>query len=267
MLISAQRQDHLLELDGFFQSPETAPPSRLCMIRTYLDESGHESQHVIVAGHAGTETAWMNFAREWPLALGRQRTRLHMVKLRWNKQYTQRLLANLGPVPNHCGLVRVIGGVNVADYEDLVSGTHLEKFFKGYMPAMFSAVVGLLIQIPKDERAEIVLEQQDEYMPYAHAAMVAISRLQDKRLYRTDGAHKLSRWAFMSKGNEPLFDQADYLAYALMQRCRDPKSLKAQWSSPILQGGQTCGEILAREQARESLTKTPQFAKLLNQPT
>jgi hypothetical protein len=253
-------------LNGFFESPETAPPSRLCMIRAYLDESGHEQkEHVIIAGHAGTYAAWKTFVREWPQAVGPQRTRLHMKTLRWSNPRTQKLLANLGPIPAQCGLVRVIGGVRVADYEDLVSGTELEKVFKGYIPALFAAVSHLLVQTPADERVEIVVEYQKQYAPYAHDAFLAVSHLKDKRFYRSDGKHKLARWGVALKENEPLFDQADYLAYAVLQRCRDPKSVKAEWCSPILEGGQTCGEILNRKQARDSLLNTKDFAGLLNQ--
>jgi hypothetical protein len=256
------------ELDGFFESPEDNPPARLLMIRAYLDESGHEQkQHVIVAGHAGTESAWRKFIPAWQQALGPQRKRLHMQELRWSKLYTRGLLAKLGEVPARCGLVRVIGGVKVSDYEDLVSGTEVEKMFKGYIPALFTAVNHLLIAAPDDDKVEIVIEHQHEYLPYVENAFAAIRGLRDKRLYRSDGVHKLARWGFGYKEDTALFDQADYLAYAVLQDCRDPESTRAKWCSPILKGGKSCGEVLTRKQARDALLNAPPLlTDLLNKP-
>jgi hypothetical protein len=227
-------------LEGFFESPESNPPSRMLMIRAYLDESGHEQkEHVIIAGHAGDYAAWSRFHKEWTAALGVQRKRLHMNELRWTNRRTQKLLSELGCIPQRCGLMRVVGGVRVSDYEDLVNGTEIENLFKGYIPALLSAVTYLLLSTPKSERIEVVLEHQKEYSTNANHALAALSDQKDKRFLLADGTHRLARWAFVAKENEPLFDQADYLAYAVLQYCRDWTSIKAQWCAPILWGGRT----------------------------
>ena len=256
------------EIGSYFEIPSSNPPSRLCMITVLLDESGiDQKQHVIVAGHAGTREAWESFAPAWAAALGAQRKRLHMRELRWSEQGTRRLLARLGPVPASCGLVRVIGGVRVSDYEDLIVGTQLERFFAGYMQALFVAALHFLFQVPADDRAQIILEHQGNYLPYVNDAIKAIWSWKDKGLRCKDGSHKLSRWTSVKKDDEPLIDQADYLAYAQLQQCRDPNSAKAKWCSPIFDDGQTCGEVLSREQARSVLMGVPEFAKMLNRPT
>jgi len=226
------------------------------VIRAYLDESGHEQDYVILAGHAGTFAEWIRFAVQWHLALGPQRKRLHMKNLRWSKPATKRLLAALGPLPSKCGLVRLFGGVRVSDYADLVTGTRVEKMFKGYIPALFTAISHLIMSLPDDERLEVVFEEQREYERHVHAAMTAICYSKDPRYRAKDGTRKLARWVFLPKDDEPLFDQADYTAYALLQRCRDPNSTRAKWCAPILAGRRVVGEILNREQARKSLFDT-----------
>src|SRR6266568_3504806 len=56
--------------DGYFKSPEDAPPSRLAMMRAYIDESGHEGRgYVVVAGFFGDEKAWEAFEPKWRAAL------------------------------------------------------------------------------------------------------------------------------------------------------------------------------------------------------
>jgi hypothetical protein len=245
------------ELDGFFSSPEDAPPKWLFVIRAYLDETGQSEQdYVIIAGHAGCVENWGQFVDLWKQSLGPQRLRLHMHDLRWSKDSTRKLLLRSGVVPSKCELLRVIGGAKVSDYADLIKGTPGKILFDGYMNALNITVLSLLLAIPKDERVEIVFEQQDRYAKIAHEVLDIIASMKHPRLQTSDGITKLARWSFVPKQSTILFDQADYLCYSLLQKSRDVQSKKAVWCSPILEGGQEpIGEILNREQVRTVIKK------------
>src|SRR5208282_3715746 len=99
------------ELDGYFDSPEDAPPKWLLMMRAYIDESGHEGKGwMFLAGYVGNEGQWGRFVDAWKVGLGPQRKSLHLTKLRWNQDRTRQLLARLGPIPEACGLQAMLGG-------------------------------------------------------------------------------------------------------------------------------------------------------------
>jgi hypothetical protein len=224
------------------------------MIRAYLDESGHESKdYVLVCGHGGYQKQWAVFVGAWLEALGPQRKRLHMRDLRWDKPYTQKLLARLGTIPDFAGLKRIVGGVRVSDYEDLITGTPLDKLFKGYLVALFVAVTAAVFALPENEQIEIVLEEQHEYESRVGFVLSAIATLPDERMYRKDGKTKLARWAFVPHERTILLDQADYLCYAMLQRCREETSEKARWCAPILGDGKHIGRLFGREEARKSI--------------
>ena len=121
------------------------------MIRAYLDETGQqERDYVFIAGHIGYENQWAHFAQEWQLALGPQRKRLHMQNLRWSPNSTEKLLARLGPIPAACGLKRLVGGVRVADYEDLIPGPRARRMVTGYACALMAIGVSLMIGFISD---------------------------------------------------------------------------------------------------------------------
>ena len=224
------------------------------MIRAYLDESGHESKDfVLVCGHGGYQKQWAVFAGAWLEALGPQRKRLHMKDLRWDKPYTQKLLARLGAIPDFARLKRIVGGVRVSDYEDLVTGTRVEKLLKGYVAALFVAVTAALLVLPENERLEIVLEEQREYEKRVGLALSAIATLPDGRMYTRDGKSKLARWVFVPHERTVLLDQADYLCYAMLQRYREETSEKARWCAPILGDGKNIGRMFTREETRKSI--------------
>lgn len=224
------------------------------MIRAYLDESGHEGKdYVLVCGHGGYPTQWARFLGAWLEALGPQRRRLHMKGLRWDKRYTQSLLARLGPIPERSGLKRIVGGVRVSDYEDLVVGTRVEKLLKGYIAALFVAVTACLLVLPEDERMEIVFEEQNEYQARVGVALSAIAAQPDERMYTKTGETKLARWMFIAHDKAIFLDQADYLCYAMLQKFREETSEKARWCAPILGDGKNIGRMLTREEARKSI--------------
>jgi hypothetical protein len=238
-------------LDGCFESPEDAPPKVLFVIRAYLDETGHEgNDFVFIAGHAGYHEEWSCFVGKWLRGIGLQRNRLHMNELRWNDS-AKKLLARLGPIPNECGLLRVIGGVKVSDYDDLLAGTKAEKLLKGYYQSLFIAVISLLHALPDNERVEIALEYQKEYERRADIILAGIAA--DPQFKTIDGKSKIACWRFMPKNDNIMFDQADYLCYALLQKYRDESSKKARWCSPILGDGTFIGKVMSKDEIRENL--------------
>ena len=135
------------DLEGFFNSPHDHPAKWLFMLTAYLDESGHEGHGwVFVAGFYGNDDQWQHVAAEWKKALGK-RTKFHMRSLRWKHRRTKDLLAALGPLPAHCKLQRIAGGVRVSDYADLIhAGTMHEKASKGYVLCLLALMVQVLRQ-------------------------------------------------------------------------------------------------------------------------
>jgi hypothetical protein len=249
------------ELDGFFVSPEDNPPKWLGVIRAYLDESGQEERdYVVIAGHIGYQSQWEQFVPEWNTALGPQRKRLHLQSLRWNTPRTEELLSRLGPIPARCGLKRLVGGVRVSDYDDLLLGTREKKTVTGYACALLAVTTTLMIgSLPPAERYEIILEQQDRYALQAQAALMTLD--QNPNYRASDGRSKLAKWSFASSSSTMLFDQADYLCYALTHRLKDPQSRKARWCSSVLEGGETIGRIMTRDEIREAVLHCDNVSK------
>jgi hypothetical protein len=230
------------------------------MIRAYLDETGqHERDYVFIAGHIGYESQWNHFLPAWQGALGSQRKRLHMRRLQWASTSTQRLLARLGPIPAACGLNRLVGGVRIADYEDLIPGPRAKKALSGYACALLSVGVTLLLgSIPDGEQYELILERQEIYAAQAHIVFSTLAQ-DPNPIFRTkDGRLKLAKWSFAPSTSTVLFDQADYLCYALAQKHKAPQSRKAHWTAPILESSaDTIGRIMTRDEIREAVLHEP----------
>ena len=155
------------------------------MIHAYLDESGQQdNDYVVIAGHIGYTSQWSRFVDCWNGALGEQRKRLHMNSLRWSNHSTERLLKRLGPIPVECGLKRLIGGVRVSDYEDLVVGPKAKAAMKGYACSVLSVGVSLLLcDVPDGERFELVFEQQHPVCVRTYGLCAARQRLIPENAY------------------------------------------------------------------------------------
>ena len=255
------------ELEPFFNVPDCNPPRWMLMLRAYLDETFEDKDKCAwVCGHLGSKESWTEFVPKWNAALGKNRTRLHMVSLRWGKPSTERLLARLGPIPALCGMQPVVSGVKFPDYADLVSGTEVEKISAGYLLSIIRVTTAVLFSIPDNERVEFVFENRGDENPknvkLEHTVMRAMNLTiaiagADPRLCTRDGKHKMANWSFVPKDDCMLFDQADYLCYATLQHYRDEQSKKAKWCAPILQKNEEAigGGLASRDEIRDTIAK------------
>jgi hypothetical protein len=226
------------------------------VLTAYLDESGQESKgRVFIAGFLGNDDQWKKCAANWKTALGGRKS-LHMRKLRWSSHRTGPLLARLGPVPRNAGLEPLLGGVKVTDYEDLVAGSIGEKLLAGYIAALYPLVIKALQYVPRDERLELVLGQQQRYALFANLMLGALAKMRfPAEMFLTDkGLPKLASWRSVPRESTHLCEPADYLAYATTQVYRDRGSLRAKMCLPIMGDDATfTGEVLSREKVRGAI--------------
>lgn len=197
------------------------------MLTAYLDESGHEGKNLMVlAGFLGDAVQWRTCEENWKLALGK-RSHLHMNDLRWSKpERIERLLRALGPVPHAAGLQAVVVTTSMSDYEDLVSGTELERLYKSYMISLMGIINVVTENIPADETFKLVLERNDRYEVNVQ------SLFRGSKESRSGG--KLISIEFVDKGGTCLTEPGDYLAYAILERHRNAGSMRDKLCSPIL---------------------------------
>jgi hypothetical protein len=219
------------------------------MLTAYIDESNHDQKHfAVVAGFVGSAEQWEKCAEDWNVALG-ARSHLHMNKLRWKHEKSiAKLLNRLGPVPHDAGLTAIFSTVSVADIEDLMDGTHLQKAMKGYLICVLGLVNVLMQQLPEDETFKLVLENQPEY---ANAVIETHRGSNDKT---PDGRKRWVSVEFLDKEDTVLTEPGDFLAYALLQKSRDPLSARARLCAPILENSRPAwGRDHHLPQNRESL--------------
>jgi hypothetical protein len=225
------------------------------MFRAYLDETGQESKDwVFLAGFLGKKDQWEAFTDAWKEGLGPQRKSLHMTDLRFKKEREKRLLERLAPIPLSCGLEPVLGGIKVSDDEDLFHGDSFqEKLNNGYVTALQVMIIQILRWLPRDERLELVLEQQDRYAGITNYSLQHVFSMDHELVLTSDGKPRLAKWSFVPKGSTILTDPADYFAFAMAHYARDPTSIKSQWTQPIIRSVDTVqaiGVVVDREKAR-----------------
>jgi hypothetical protein len=231
------------------------------MFKAYLDESGHEHRDwMFVAGYLGHEDAWREkFVPRWKQGLGPQRRFLHMNSLRWggrSSTRTKNLLDRLGPIPEGCGLIPVLGGVRYSDYEDLVDGSIHEKELKGYIACLFPLLIQVLRVVPDTERLEVVLEDQKQYKSAADQMLSTLASTRHDFFCTKDGRPKIAKWGWVPKGSTIMTDPADYLAFALRELWIDKNSKKTKWCNSILKPGEGIGRIQRRDEIRNVVTET-----------
>jgi hypothetical protein len=231
------------------------------VLTAYFDESGHETDNVIVAGFLGNDEQWDECALRWRAGLG-NRKYLHVKELRFKRERDKRLLKRLGPIPHECGLRALLATVPVDSYHDLVSDSPAEKLTKGYYFCLMTIFDAIVKNTPKEEPVKLVFEAQDTYETQAR-------RLFDvnKHHLTSSGGPKFSSIEFIPKDSSILTQPADYLAFFITQRFRDPESLKSQWCAPIGGNTQEAFGIVhdgrgLREVVESSFRKMPEmFAK------
>ena len=158
----------------------------------------------------------------------------------------------------------VLGGVKVADYADLVSGTPAEIPLKGYVVALFPLIMTVLGAIPENETVEFVFEEQRQYQDLTSLVFETINNLPIKEgealglpvsmFFGPDGKTKITKWRQVPKDSTVLAEPADYLVFALTQFYRNRHSKKSRWCMPIIgdKKAEAIGHILTREEARIS---------------
>ena len=200
------------------------------MLTAYLDESWHDHKDfTIVAGFLGNAEQWEKCERDWKAGLG-SRKHLHMKHLRWSKEErVGRLLNELGPIPHAAGLTALFAVARVADYEDLIDGTHMQKLLKGYQICVLAITHMLIQEIPANETFKLVFENQEEY---ANAVVQIHKGSQDQT---PDGRKKWVSVEFVQKDDTVLTEPADYLVFALLHHAWDSQSKRARLCSPIIQ--------------------------------
>jgi hypothetical protein len=213
---------------------------------------------MFLAGFLGREDQWKEFVPKWRNGLGIQRKFLHMTDLRWKMDRTRKLLERLGPIPEECGLIPVLGGARYADYEDLIAGSREEKVLKAYVVCLSALVAQVLRVVPAHERLELVFEEQRQYERLTNMALHSFSDTQPSIhpwLKTKDGRPKLAKWSFVPKGSTIMTDPADYFAFALRESWANKESKKARWCASIMKSGKGhgIGKIYTRKEIRAQM--------------
>jgi len=217
------------------------------MYSVYLDESGHETgEHVVVAGYLGSEDQWLSFEEEWKHALGLSRN-FHMAKLRWNRDSTRQRLAKLGPIPHRHGLVKVIGAVKVSDYADLLHNMSEAYAAQGYHLCLFPIIVEVLKAVPVNASISWVFEEQHDYEQQTRNVF---------RNFPSVERERLSNVTFVGKDSTVRTQPADFLSYAMLQKRRDPHSVRARWCEPIFSVTSFLGMIVGHDLIRAILKQS-----------
>jgi hypothetical protein len=253
-------------LAAIFGSPHDNPPRWVVMFTAYLDECGQESRGIVrVGGFIGRDSQWTKLAAEWPKGFeGSQRKSLHMADLRFKREADKYLLARLGPIPESCGLRRIVGSVDVNDYYDLVEGTVGEVHAQGYAVAMWPLIDAIKDVIPSTESYKLVFEEQQALGFYRDKWLDLIAYIQSHPPAgrRVTKRPKLIGWETIVKGESYLCEPADYLCYHLAHKADDPDSLRALWTAPIMgEGGSIWKRHLSRERIRWYFNELPRLGK------
>ena len=214
------------------ESPHDNLPKWAAVLTAYFDESMESGDGVVVvAGFIGNRSAWVSCVRKWRRVLksyGRQS--IHLKELRFQGNRHKAMLADLGAIPDNCGLRLLFGCVDVRSYKSLVGGKIIEVNATGYLFAYQKALISAMRSVPKGQRLEVICEQQHIYAvrkDNMNSAAAMIPRYIDKH-----GKSVLAKWSSIPKST--ILEPSDYAAFALLQRLIDPKSKKAIFCTPIL---------------------------------
>jgi hypothetical protein len=236
-----------IDIEGLCESLHDCPAKWSAMISLYIDESGtHKKSHVIVAGFLGKKRHWSKFDPVWNAGLG-NRPFLHINGMPFKYETERVWLEALAPIPYECGLKAGYGGVNVADYEDLVKGTVAEVYAHSVSLALVPLILDLVAKIPGDERFEFNFEDSPLNF-YIGKMMGMIAGYRGLR--RHDGKSRIAGWAFRPKHESSLFQPADYIANHLYNKQMNPESRRALWTAPICRDRELIGGLFRRDSIR-----------------
>ena len=127
------------------------------------------------------------------------------------------------------GYKGLISTVNVQDFEDLIDGTQMQKLMKGYFVTLLGMIHLITHDIAPEETFKLVLEAQNEYAYGVHQTFLGT-----RDMLTPSGQRKLVSIEFVDKDQTCLTEPSDFLAYALLQQHRDPRSERALLCAPIL---------------------------------
>jgi hypothetical protein len=224
------------------------------MLYAYCDETAHDQsdQYMFIAGMLGTESQWQTFDKQWRAAGGAGFKATNASRV--NRPKRAEKLRALAAIPYECGLHPMLSGLRVSDYWDLVQGSDEEKRARGWYCALRFLLFELLLFIPDTERVIVMLDRQVEYSECVKDLFDSVVDYPDGRFRTRDGFAKLANWGFETERDSLRTRPGEYLAYAAMQRMRDPGSERALLTKPILDpmyDMEKVGVVMSREEIRD----------------
>jgi hypothetical protein len=248
------------ELEYAFRIPHDAPPRWLLVLTAYLDESGQDSADwVVVGGYLGNDEQWKALPGKWKIALGNRKS-IHMKRLRWGSKPRRiaPLMQGLASAPEQCGLKRVIGGVKTSDYQDLIKRPMQAILEQGYLASLYPLILLILYSIPRDERLELVFEEQRTYRPIAERILSEMAASNNPVMRTSDGRPRLASWKFVPKWSTSLLEPSDVFVYSYLQSLRDPNSERTRICSPLLDESKSkiIGQVMFGERLRTPISGT-----------
>lgn len=119
---------------------------------------------------------------------------------------------------------------------------------QGYLAALFPIIVEVLKAVPSGEHIRWIFEEQRYYEQQARNVF---------RNFPAKDIPRLTDISFVGKDATVRTHPADFLAYAMLQKLRNPDSENSQWCEPIFSVksflGMIAGRDLIRKIVRESL--------------
>jgi hypothetical protein len=263
------------DLEGILDSSYDDPPRWALMVKMHVDETiDAKSGMCIVGGYLGKRKHWKAYVEEWEKVRSPRESLhlkgMHLASTPAKRRY-KTILAELGSVPFRCGLKPLVGSICELDYRDRVHGTVLEVIMAGYVMAIIAMLDEMAKHLAKDERVEVIFEQQLIYAVQRERAMMLWNSLPNHRTSK--GRPIVAKWSSMEKGT--LTEASDYLCYAMAQRDIDRTSQKAVLTAPILDAQHYTRNHTSREEVnrwiddiqakrkRPLLATTPEIRKMI----
>lgn len=222
--------DRKIDFEDFWSILHIPSTGRALVLHAYLDESGTDLQSGIVTmcGFAGTKEQWQPLMEAWRIGRGRKR-RLHMSKLRFNKDSEREMLEALAPLPRQYGLQSIASFLRVSDYRDIVEGRVQKRFATPYMILFQKCLITAVQEMRRqNERIGLAFEEAANYSAPVTDMWQMIRAMAIKQVVSI---------TTIRKDECESFEPADYLAFATHKYIADRNSKEAQWTMPIFGSG------------------------------